>query len=119
MEKVVATIVIIVLTMGLISYAIIGQLSGFKDTADVITQEGERLNMILKDSSVVTKNTALKYFKKGIIEDYDVMINNVIINDEKELEKYDENILFTMTKDYDDYGKISSINFTIKEQYYS
>ena len=53
MEKVIATIVIIVLTMGLISYAIIGQMGGFRDTADVVTEEESRLNIMLKDSTVV------------------------------------------------------------------
>ena len=39
MEKVIATIVIIVLTLGLISYAVIGQMGGFRDTADIVNEE--------------------------------------------------------------------------------
>lgn len=114
MEKVIATIVIIVLTMGLISYAIVGQMSGFRDTADVITQEENRLEIMLKDSSVVPFSTVNKYVSKGKAEGYDVVVDNVTIESEDQLAEYNEKNLFTMKKTYDEFGEIDVVYFTLK-----
>lgn len=116
MEKVIATIVIIVLTMGLISYAVVGQMSGFRDTADVVTEEEGRLDSMLKDSNVVPLSTVKNYISKSALGGYSVYINNNKIKSESQLSKYNENTLFVMSKTYDEYGKVSKISFNLKSQ---
>ena len=109
MEKVIATIVIIVLTMGLISYAIIGQMGGFRDTADVVTEEESRLDTMLKDSTVVPLSTVKNYINKSTSGGY-------LVTEAADLTDYNANTLFTMSKTYDEYGKISIVSFLLKDQ---
>lgn len=118
MEKVIATIVIIVLTMGLISYAIIGQMGGFKDTADTVTNESTRLDAMLNDSSIVPISTVRSYVARGAVNDFEVNVyssedDSSPINDVSEC---GENAIFNMEKIYDDYGKIEEINFYLISQ---
>lgn len=121
MEKVIATIVIIVLTMGLISYAIIGQMGGFRDTADTVTNESTRLDAMLNDSSIVPISTVRGYLGRSATNGYDVNVYDgddsaadSLINDS--INECGENAMFTMEKLYDDYGKIETINFYLISQ---
>ena len=121
MEKVIATIVIIVLTMGLISYAIIGQMGGFRDTADTVTNEGSRLDVMLNDSSIVPISTVRSYLARGTANGFDVNVYDSQIGDSTPSEITDisecgENAMFNMEKVYDDYGKIETINFYLISQ---
>lgn len=116
MEKVIATIVIIVLTMGLISYAIIGQMGGFRDTADVVTEEESRLDMMLKDSTVVPLSTVKNYINKSSSGGYCVTVDGDEVTATGDLTDYNDNTLFSMNKIYDEYGKISAISFVLKDQ---
>lgn len=116
MEKVIATIVIIVLTMGLISYAIVGQMGGFRDTADVVTEEESRLDTMLKDSSVVPLSTVRNYLNKSTAAGYSISVDGEIITTTEGLAEYNDNTLFKMSKKYDEYGKISEISFVLKDQ---
>lgn len=118
MEKVIATIVIIVLTMGLISYAIIGQMGGFRDTADTVTNESNRLDAMLNDSSVVPISTVRSYIARGSVNDFTV--NAYSSTDDTDpitnIEECGENAMFRMEKIYDVYGKIDTINFYLISQ---
>lgn len=116
MEKVIATIVIIVLTMGLISYAIVGQMSGFRDTADVVTEEESRLDTMLKDSTVVPLSTVKNYINKSSSAGYSIVVDGEEVEKADDLTIYNENTLFTMSKTYDEYGKITVVSFTLKNQ---
>ena len=116
MEKVIATIVIIVLTMGLISYAIIGQMGGFRDTADVVTEEESRLDTMLKDSTVVPLSTVKNYINKSTSGGYLVYVDETQVTEAADLTDYNANTLFTMSKTYDEYGKISIVSFLLKDQ---
>ena len=116
MEKVIATIVIIVLTMGLISYAIVGQMSGFRDTADVVTEEESRLDTMLKDSTVVPLSTVKNYIDKSSSAGYSIVVDGEEVENADDLTIYNENTLFTMSKTYDEYGKITVVSFTLKNQ---
>lgn len=118
MEKVIATIVIIVLTMGLISYAIIGQMGGFKDTADTVTNESTRLDAMLNDSTIVPISTVRSYVARGAVNDFEV---NVYSSEDdsspiSDVSECGENAIFNMEKIYDDYGKIEEINFYLISQ---
>ena len=114
MEKVIASIVIIVLTMGLISYAIVGQMGGFRDTADVVTEEESRLDTMLKDTSVVPLTTVKNYLNKSSASGYEINVDGESITSADELSEYNDNTLFTMSKTYDAYGKITNISFMLK-----
>ncbi len=116
MEKVIATIVIIVLTMGLISYAIVGQMGGFRDTADVVTEEESRLDTMLKDSSVVPLSTVRNYLNKSSAAGYEITVDGETIMSSEDLSDYNDNTLFKMSKTYDEYGKITEIVFVLKNQ---
>ncbi|MBR3917856.1 MAG: hypothetical protein IKJ59_03865 [Clostridia bacterium] len=116
MEKVIATIVIIVLTMGLISYAIVGQMGGFRDTADVVTEEESRLDTMLKDSSVVPLSTVRNYLNKSSAAGYEITVDGETITSSEDLSEYNDNTLFKMSKTYDEYGKITEIVFVLKNQ---
>ncbi|MBR5785396.1 MAG: hypothetical protein IKY41_01690 [Clostridia bacterium] len=116
MEKVIATIVIIVLTMGLISYAIVGQMGGFRDTADVVTEEESRLDTMLKDSSVVPLSTVRNYLNKSSAAGYEITVDGETIISSEDLSDYNDNTLFKMSKTYDEYGKITEIVFVLKNQ---
>ena len=116
MEKVIATIVIIVLTMGLISYAIVGQMGGFRDTADVVTEEESRLDTMLKDSSVVPLSTVRNYLNKSSAAGYEITVDGETITSSEDLSEYNDNTLFKMSKIYDEYGKITEIVFVLKNQ---
>lgn len=116
MEKVIATIVIIVLTMGLISYAIVGQMGGFRDTADVVTEEESRLDTMLKDTSVVPLSTVRNYLNKSSAAGYEISVDGEVVTSTNDLSEYNDNTLFTMSKTYDEYGKITNISFVLKDQ---
>jgi len=121
MEKVIATIVIIVLTMGLISYAIIGQMGGFRDTADTVTNESTRLDAMLNDSSILPISTVRGYMGRSVTNGFDVYVYDgadatvdAEINDS--IDECGENAMFNMEKIYDEYGKIETINFYLISQ---
>ena len=116
MEKVIATIVIIVLTMGLISYAIVGQMGGFRDNADVVTEEQSRLDTMIKDSSVVPLSTVRNYINKSSAAGYEISVDGEPVSSTNDLSEYNDNTLFTMSKTYDEYGKITLVSFTLKNQ---
>ncbi len=116
MEKVIATIVIIVLTMGLISYAIVGQMGGFRDNADVVTEEQSRLDTMIKDSSVVPLSTVRNYINKSSSAGYEIKVDGEIVSSTNDLSAYNDNTLFTMSKTYDEYGKITIVSFDLKNQ---
>ncbi len=121
MEKVIATIVIIVLTLGLISYAVIGQMGGFKDTSDQVNEEQNRLNMLLQDSSLVPASTVRYYIQNQKTMNYTVAVydgpeQNVASEISKQMDSVGESAMFKMKKQYDDYGKISKVIFTLVSQ---
>lgn len=121
MEKVIATIVIIVLTMGLISYAIIGQMGGFRDTADTVTNESTRLDAMLNDSSIVPISTVRGYIGRSATNGYEVYVYDgadAAVNEEinDSINECGENAMFNMEKIYDEYGKIATINFYLISQ---
>lgn len=91
-------------------------MGGFRDTADVVTEEESRLDTMLKDSSVVPLSTVKNYINKSTSGGYTVNIDGKQVNKTSNLAEYNDNTLFTMSKTYDEYGKISVISFTLKDQ---
>lgn len=115
MEKVIATIVIIVLTLGLISYAVIGQMGGFRDTADIVNEEQGRLNLMVQNSSIVPLSTVKYYIKNADLLGYSV---NVYDSEGKtaEITVFNESAMFQMEKRYNADGSVQAVNFTLASQ---
>lgn len=126
MEKVIATIVIIVLTLGLVSYAIVGQMGGFKDTSDLVTSDQGKLTAVVKDTDTVPGNTVKNYAKNAKLLDYAVSVAhdditsgmyNSGVNTDIELDEMldfiEEQGLYEMTKTYGDDGAVSLVEFEL------
>lgn len=117
MEKVIASIVIIVLTLGLISYAIIGQIGGFKDTSDQVSADQTRLNLMMNDSSLVSKNTVRYYIKNATLLGVEVYLNGsqegATLSD---LDNVSDNALYRMSKTYKEDGSLKEVKFVIESQ---
>ncbi len=106
MDKTIATIVGIVLVLGLIGYAILGQVSGAKDMGDRAAIEQHKVNQMLQDPNIVTGNTVKSYYGTGIgldIRDED--------DDKLSISDVAEGALFKMTKYYNANGELESIDF--------
>lgn len=117
MEKVIASIVIIVLTLGLISYAVIGQMSGFRDTSDIVSADQTRLNMMINDSSLVSKNTVKYYIKNAALLGIKVYLDDsqqeATMDD---MENISESALYRMTKTYKEDGSLKEVLFVLESQ---
>lgn len=115
MEKVIASIIIIVLTLGLISYAIIGQIGGFKDTSDQVSADQARLSLMLNDSSIVSKNTVKYYIQNADLLNINVMMDGAEATLDS-LNNVSESALYKMSKTYKDDGSVDTVTFTIESQ---
>lgn len=106
MDKTIATIVGIVLVLGLIGYAILGQVSGAKDMGDRAAIEQHKVNQMLQDPNIVTGNTVKGYIGTGIaLSPYD--INDKFIQPKN----VSEGALFRMSKHYNSDGELEEIVF--------
>ena len=116
MEKVIATVVIIVLTLGLISYAIIGQMGGFKDTSDAVTVEQAKLSAVMENSDLVTGSSVKNYIKQGEVLGYEVYMTSNDAQNEITWNNYsskiEESALYSIEKIFKT-GTASSIDYII------
>ncbi len=109
MDKAIATIVGIVLVLGLIGYAILGQVSGAKDMGDRAAIEQHKVSQMLQNPNIVTGSTVKNYHKQsgsGITvairrHDDTLMTASDVL----------DGALFDMTKSYNANGELSSILF--------
>lgn len=116
MEKIIATIVIIVLTLGLISYAIIGQVGAFKDTSDQVGKSQARMNMLLNDSSLVTKNTVVYYITNAKLLGISVSVNDSDGGDLiDKIDGVSDNAIFRMSKTYEADGSLATVTFKLED----
>ena len=60
--------------------------------------------------------TVKNYINKSSSAGYKVKVDGEMISSTEGLSIYNENTLFTMSKKYDEYGKITLISFTLKNQ---
>ncbi|MCD5410114.1 MAG: hypothetical protein LRZ93_00460 [Clostridiales bacterium] len=109
MDKAIATIVGIVLVLGLIGYAILGQVAGAKDIGDQAAMEQHKVKLMLQDPSIVTGNTLKGYELSLGIENINVFKHDgtTVI----EIDMVKEGALFEMTKEYDANGILSEVTF--------
>ena len=104
MEKVIATVVIIVLTLGLISYAVIGHMNSFKDTSDTVTTEQGKLKIVLENTDVVPGSTVKNYVRQSGLVGYGVYKDSKTdankLNADNFAANVDESALYSVEKHY-------------------
>ena len=117
MEKIIATIVGIILVLGLIAYAILGQVAGVKDTGDKATIEQQKISQMLQNPNIVTGNMVKNYAKQ---EDLDISVQNVDKDDADKFTDIDrkdietevkDGALYEMKKNWNADGELSEVAF--------
>ncbi|MCD5413532.1 MAG: hypothetical protein LR001_00795 [Clostridiales bacterium] len=109
MDKAIATIVGIVLVLGLIGYAILGQVAGAKDVGDQAAIEQHKVKLMLQNPDIVTGNTLKGYNKMEGITISIFQANNTTAIQIKNVK---DGALFSMVKTYNANGDLSNIRFT-------
>lgn len=109
MEKIIATVVGIILVLGLIAYAILGQADGVKNTGDKANVEQQKISLMLQDPNIVTGNTVKSYSRQ--------LKEKVSVCDKDgsktiEISNVKDGALFSMKKTYDANGDLSEVEFT-------
>ncbi len=112
MEKIIATVVGIILVLGLISYAVLGRAAQVKDTGDKAGIEQQKISLMLQDSNVVTGNIVKDYASRENIEVKVDMVGSADYDDEDDINDYvKDGALFEMTKSYDANGDLEEVYF--------
>ncbi|MGV8145841.1 MAG: hypothetical protein ACLKAK_03270 [Alkaliphilus sp.] len=111
MDKAIATIVGIVLVLGLIGYAILGQVAGAKDIGDQAAMEQHKVKLMLQDPNIVTGNTLRGYKEiEGVAVSVDYVDDELGFVDDIKAVK--DSALFSMKKTYNGNGELSGVDFT-------
>jgi hypothetical protein len=63
---IIAMIVGIILVLGLVAYAVLGQVAGAKDVGDRAQVEQDKINRMLEDPNIVTGNIVKNYVQSSI-----------------------------------------------------
>lgn len=113
MEKIIATIVGIILVLGLIAYTILNQVAGVRDTGDKAAIEQQKISQMLQDTNIVTGNTVKNYAKQT---GFSINVKNegsteITVRTEIE-EQVKDGALYKMEKTWDANGELSEIKFT-------
>lgn len=111
MEKIIATVLGIVIVLGLISYAILGQAAGIRDLGDNAKLEQKKISLMIKDANIVTGGTVLDYVNQGGsgLNIYIYQSNNTT---EIQPANVIESAIFKMRKTYNPSGEVTAITFT-------
>lgn len=111
MDKIIATVVVIVLTLGLISYAIIGQIGGVKDAGDQVSSEQNRLNIMMSNPDIVSGSTVKEHQGNALIKGFTVSLQNE--KGEVLIGEINDKSLFVMKKTILPNGKLTNIDFKL------
>jgi len=106
MDKAIATIVGIVLVLGLIGYAILGQVSGAKDMGDLASMEQHKVTKMLQNQNIVTGTTVKNYANAGV--EVVITLQN---GDPMALVEVVDGALFEMSKTFNANGELQSVHF--------
>ena len=109
---IIAMVVSIILVLGLIAYAVLGQVSGAKDTGDRAQLEQDKINQMLQDPNIVTGNIVENYFNQKDQGGYTVTVTLVGGASASSLTGVTDSALFKEAKSYNANGKLSAISFT-------
>jgi hypothetical protein len=115
--SIIALLITIILVLGLISYSVLGQVEGVKDTGDKASIEQQKINLMLQDPNVVTGNTIKSYIGQAGTS-LTVRIKNssdidfVVYNTVPANPNINDGGLYNMLKNYNSNGTLSQVSFT-------
>lgn len=108
---IIAMVVSIILVLGLIAYAVLGQVAGAKDTGDRAQLEQDKMKQMLQDPNIVTGNVVENYYNQRTQGGYTVSIAKATGTPAMTIAEVVDGALFKETKAYNANGKLSSISF--------
>lgn len=114
MDKIIALVLSIILVLGLFAYAILGQVSGIKDTGDQANVEQSKISRMIQDPNMVTGNTVRNYISQAS-SSLTVHVDNLEDDDEAypstSTTSVKDSAIYTMSKSYNDNGELSEVSF--------
>jgi len=102
MDKIIATVIILIIVLGLIAFAILPQQEGIKQMGEKGTTEQQKLMQMVNDPNVVSVTTVTSYRAQGI----PVKIDGDAAKASNDAQMY------RMKKEYNTDGSIKSVEFT-------
>ncbi|HEX2926044.1 MAG TPA: hypothetical protein VHP38_07290 [Ruminiclostridium sp.] len=102
---IIAMIVGIILVLGLVAYAVLGQVAGAKDTGDKAQIEQDKINRMLENPNIVTGNIIKNYVQSNVA----VTVNTVAITTTNISTIVDGSLYEITGKHTNDDGRLSSI----------
>ncbi|MCX8130730.1 MAG: hypothetical protein N3I35_11600 [Clostridia bacterium] len=102
---IIAMIVGIILVLGLVAYAVLGQVAGAKDVGDRAQVEQDKINRILEDPNVVTGNIIKNYVQSDVA----VTIGSTSITDTNLSTVIDGSLYKITDKIINDDGKLTAV----------
>jgi len=122
---IIAVLVTTILVLGLVSYTILGQVAGAKETGDKAQIEQQKINLLIQDSNYVTGNTVRGYISQAIAKNSTLTVtvqsySGSVLGEAKTYNasssvtsiEIDDSAIFKMQKTYDADGRLSIIAFT-------
>jgi len=109
---IIATVVTIILVLGLIAYAVLSQVAGVKDTGDKAQIEQQKINQMVQDPNTVTGNVVKNYYSKRSQLNITVYVRNTMgysVSDVMSTVK--DNGLYKMSKTYNTNGELATVSF--------
>jgi hypothetical protein len=111
-STIIATVVTIILVLGLIAYAVLSQVAGVKDTGDKAQIEQQKINQMVQDPNTVTGNVVKNYYSKRSQMNIYVTVRDTTgtsISDVLSVVK--DNGLYKMAKTYNTNGELATVSF--------
>jgi hypothetical protein len=109
---IIATVVTIILVLGLIAYAVLSQVAGVKDTGDKAQIEQQKINQMVQDPNTVTGNVVKNYYSKRSQMNIYVYVRDTSgysVSDV--LGTVKDNGLYKMAKTYNTNGELATVTF--------
>lgn len=109
---IIATVVTIILVLGLIAYAVLSQVAGVKDTGDKAQIEQQKINQMVQDPNTVTGNVVKNYYNKRAQLNITVTVMDTTgANVSDVLGTVKDNGLYKMSKTYNTNGELATVSF--------
>jgi hypothetical protein len=111
-STIIATVVTIILVLGLIAYAVLSQVAGVKDTGDKAQIEQQKINQMVQDPNTVTGNVVKNYYSKRSQMNIYVTVRDTTgasVSDVLSVVK--DNGLYKMAKTYNTNGELATVSF--------
>ncbi len=110
LATIIAIVVSIIMVLSLVSYSLLNQVAGAKATADNAAMEQQKINIMLQNPNIVTGNVVKDYMRNETELGISVTVDG-ISSGEVAASNIVDSVLYKMTKDYNEDGLLSSIEF--------